>query len=61
MEMVIDFKEIKVPVLIVAGDKDGDVPIAQGQQAADGIPNAEFCKVEGGWHLLCFHKDWPMI
>ena len=59
MEMVIDFKSITVPVLIVAGTHDGDVPIEQGQQAADGIPGSEFLAVEKGWHLLCFHKDWP--
>ena len=61
MEMVIDFKSITVPVLIVAGTHDGDVPIEQGQQAADGIPGSEFLAVEKGWHLLCFHKDWPQI
>ena len=31
MEMKIDFAQIKVPVLLCAGDKDGDVPLAQAE------------------------------
>ena len=61
MEMKIAFEEIKVPVLICAGDKDGDVPVAQATQAHEGIPGAEKIIVEGGWHLLCFDKTWPEV
>ena len=54
----IPHEEIKVPVRIVHGTKDGDIPTSQAQQAADLLPNCELNLIEGGWHILNFHHDY---
>ena len=48
-------EEIKVPVLVCHGDKDGEIPFSQAQQASDLIPGAELYKQEGGWHMMVMH------
>ena len=60
-ETPIDFASITVPTLVVHGDKDGDIPFSQAEQAANGIPNSELYKVENGWHCLMFHNDYKTI
>lgn len=50
--MKIDFASITPPVYIIAGDKDGDVPIAQAEQAVAGNSAFKMEAVPGGWHLL---------
>ena len=59
--MPIAFCEITRPVYLVAGDKDGDVPLAQAEQAKAGNDAFEMEAVPGGWHLLQFHPDWKNI
>ena len=59
--MKIDFASITPPVYIIAGDKDGDVPIAQAEQAVAGNSAFKMEAVPGGWHLLQFHPDWKGI
>ena len=48
----IPLEEVKVPTLIVHGDKDKQVPYEHAFRARDRIPNAELYTVEGGSHLL---------
>jgi pimeloyl-ACP methyl ester carboxylesterase len=42
--------QLDVPVLIVAGDRDGFTPVALSRAMADSIPNAELLVVETGSH-----------
>ena len=51
-------EDIKAPTLICHGDKDGDVPLAQAEQANSLIPNSELYIVEGGMHLLILHAKY---
>ena len=43
--------KIKVPVLIIAGEKDTFTPPALSQYMAESIPNAELLMVKGGSHV----------
>ena len=45
-----DMKKIKIPVLIVHGDKDKDVPIEQSKKAASIIENCRLEIIEGAGH-----------
>lgn len=43
---------ICIPSLIIHGTADADVPIDHGELAAAQIPDAQFCRVENGFHIL---------
>lgn len=43
---------LKCRSLVLHGTSDADVPIQHGEFLASFIPGAEFCRVEGGFHLL---------
>lgn len=43
---------LQCPTLIMHGTADADVPIQHAEFLATFIPGAEFCRVEGGFHLL---------
>lgn len=45
-------EDIRCPTLIAHGTADGDVPFASAETAARQIPNAEFHRMEGAWHVL---------
>ena len=57
----INFEGITVPTLLVHGNMDGDIPFSQAEEASSKIPGAELYRVENGWHILAFHKDWKQI
>jgi len=42
--------EIRVPTLVIHGDADAAIPIAMGEQLADGIPGAELVRVPDVGH-----------
>jgi pimeloyl-ACP methyl ester carboxylesterase len=53
------FEQIRVPTLIVHGTADKAVKISHAQLAAERIPQATLCQLEGADHLLMFgpHRD----
>ena len=53
----IPLEEIKVPTLILHGDKDKQVPYEHSFRARDRIPNAEMYTVKGGMHILGFGPE----
>lgn len=44
--------EIDVPTLVLHGTADRVLPVENGRQVADGIPDAEFDAIDGGSHLF---------
>ncbi len=42
--------EIRVPTLVIHGEADAAIPIARGEQLADGIPGAELIRVPDAGH-----------
>lgn len=54
----IPHEEVNIPVRIVHGTKDGDIPPTQAQQAADLLPNCELNLIENGWHIINFHPTY---
>ncbi len=42
--------EIRVPALVIHGDKDAAIELALAEKLADGLPNAELVVVPGGGH-----------
>jgi 3-oxoadipate enol-lactonase len=51
-----DAARIAMPVLCVAGDKDGSTPPALVKGTADLIPGARFALIEGAGHIPCVEK-----
>jgi len=47
---------IQVPILILHGTDDRVVPIENGELLAEGLPNAEFHRLEGAPHLLFIER-----
>jgi magnesium chelatase accessory protein len=47
-----DLPQLKVPFVLIAGQNDRAVPVAQQREAAARIPNAQVIVVEGVGHLL---------
>lgn len=45
-------QSLRCPTLIMHGTADSDVPIQHAEFVAAYVPGAEFCRVEGGFHLL---------
>ena len=48
--------EIRVPTLVVHGTADRVVPIENGELLAEGIPDAEFVRVDGAPHLVFIER-----
>jgi len=44
--------EVRVPTLVIAGDRDLFVPVARSREMASGIPGAELLVVRGGSHAV---------
>ena len=55
----ISLENVQAPTHISHGDRDGDVPYWQAEQAHEAIPNSELYTVQDGWHLLAFHPKYP--
>ena len=51
-------EEIKIPVRINHGKKDGDIPPTQAQNAADLLPNCEINLIEDAWHIINLHPQY---
>ncbi len=51
-------KEIKVPTLVLAGDRDTVVPIWTAKDMASKIHDAEFKVIWGSGHAIFFEKWW---
>ncbi|MFI9511287.1 alpha/beta fold hydrolase [Nocardia sp. NPDC052566] len=47
-----ELTDIAVPVVVWQGDSDGNVPVTDGRQLADNLPNSTLMIVEGAGHLL---------
>ena len=45
-----DFRKISCPVMIIMGEKDEFIPLQEGVELADKIPNAEFVVIPGAEH-----------
>ena len=45
-----NWEEIRVPTLLLHGDKDQLMPVEYSQEVARRIPNTEFVVVKGGGH-----------
>lgn len=43
---------LRCPTLVMHGTADADVPIQHAEFVAAFVPGVEFCRVEGGFHLL---------
>ncbi|HEY4277236.1 MAG TPA: alpha/beta hydrolase [Conexibacter sp.] len=50
----LELERITAPTMIVQGNADSDVPLAQSEHAAAAIPNAQLAILGGGSHL-CFY------
>jgi len=48
--------EIRVPTLVMHGTADRVVPIENGELLADGIPDAEFGRIDGAPHLVFIER-----
>jgi pimeloyl-ACP methyl ester carboxylesterase len=44
--------DVRVPTLVIAGDRDLFVPVARSREMASGIPGAELLVVRGGSHAV---------
>lgn len=44
--------ELKMPALVIHGDRDSRIPVECGRSLAEGIPNAELCIIAGAEHGL---------
>jgi pimeloyl-ACP methyl ester carboxylesterase len=44
--------QIKVPTLVVHGDRDQMLPAANGRMVAERIPRAEFVLIPGAGHMI---------
>ena len=51
--------EIKVPTLIILGDKDIAMPLSNARALNQGIPNSKLVIVPGGSHM--FHEEQPQL
>jgi pimeloyl-ACP methyl ester carboxylesterase len=53
------WEEVRIPTLLVHGDKDNLIPLQYSQETARRIPNAELMAVEGGGHecLVSHHRE----
>ena len=56
-----NLESIKCPTLIVHGDCDKDVPCSQAEAAHAQISGSELRIIEGGMHMLVFHRDGAKI
>ena len=54
------FSDVKCPTHISHGTKDED-PISHAKQAHEGIEGSVLKLLEGGWHLLDVHPEWPAL
>ncbi len=52
---------IRVPTLIVHGDRDTEIPFAEGQRLADAIPGARFLPVTGAGHEDVYDRGGAAI
>lgn len=50
--------DVKVPVHLIHGDCDVDVPYEQSVQAHKAIEGSIFITAKGGTHTTNFHEDW---
>jgi pimeloyl-ACP methyl ester carboxylesterase len=53
------WEEIRVPTMLIHGEKDNLIPLAYSQEVAHRIPNAELVTVRGGGHecLVSHHRE----
>ena len=53
-----NWEDIRVPTLLIHGDRDNLIPLAYSQEVAHRIPNAELVVVKGGGHecLVSHHR-----
>jgi pimeloyl-ACP methyl ester carboxylesterase len=48
---------VAIPTLILWGEQDRVIPVAQARDWADRLPNAEIATFAGAGHLLFFESD----
>lgn len=49
-------KEVAAPSLVIVGDRDFLVPVADAQRLTDALPNAKLVVIEGGSHMPYIRK-----